>query len=248
MSGYRPIYKKIWKDPDFQDLSAEDKLLFIYLCTNEATNESGIYPITPKTISDETNIPYETVKQRLTNGNIKNIDYDVNTRVIFVKNLQKYNTGGKPDLVFKAISKECSSVPHETYWVEFISLYPKYQGIANGLETVCQPSDNDTIKIRYDKEIYGEFQNILLTKAECSKLIERFGDEGFKRRVKQLSTGIESKGYKYKSHYATILNWERMEVGRNGTHKQDFKKVGENEPDDGEVIPREEWDRDTAIE
>ena len=68
MSGYRPIYKRIWKDPDFQELSAEDKLLFIYLCTNEMTSESGIYPVTAKTIIYETGLDDKTVVQRLSNG------------------------------------------------------------------------------------------------------------------------------------------------------------------------------------
>jgi hypothetical protein len=29
--------------------------------------------------------------------------------------------------------------------------------------------------------------------------------------------GISSKGYKYKSHYATILSWDRLEKKRNPT-------------------------------
>ncbi len=40
---------------------------------------------------------------------------------------------------------------------------------------------------RIDKNTYGEFSKVLLSS----------------------DTGIESKGYKYNSHYATILNWAR---------------------------------------
>ena len=61
MAKYRSIHQKIWTDPDFQDYSANGKLIFIYLCTNASTSESGIYAITPKTISDETGIEKEKV-------------------------------------------------------------------------------------------------------------------------------------------------------------------------------------------
>jgi len=50
---------------------------------------------------------------------------------------------------------------------------------------------------------------VLLSASEQKKLMERFSVEGFKERVRALNDGIMSKGYKYKSHYHTILSWER---------------------------------------
>jgi len=70
------------------------------------------------------------------------------------------------------------------------------------------------------KKVYGQFKNVLLSDNEKKKLIDKFDEGGFKERVEQLSLYIESKGDKYKSHYATILNWERMGEQRSGTHKQ----------------------------
>ena len=66
-----------------------------------------------------------------------------------------------------------------------------------------------------NKKTYGQFKNVLLSDSEKKKLIDKFGDTGFEDRVEQLSLGIESKGYEYKSHYATILSWERMDEKRN---------------------------------
>lgn len=65
-----------------------------------------------------------------------------------------------------------------------------------------------------EKKPYGEFLNVFLTDAEKGKLIDKYDAKGFMERVNSLSLGIESKGYKYKSHYATILNWDRMEKRR----------------------------------
>ena len=60
---------------------------------------------------------------------------------------------------------------------------------------------------------YGEFKNVILTEDEYQKLIKKFGEQGTSIRIENLSEGIASKGYKYKSHYATILSWERKNRG-----------------------------------
>lgn len=60
-----------------------------------------------------------------------------------------------------------------------------------------------------EKKPYGPFANVLLTDDECARLLENFGDAGSARRIQALSEYIASKGKKYKSHYATILTWER---------------------------------------
>jgi len=68
---------------------------------------------------------------------------------------------------------------------------------------------------RKQKKSYGEFNNVLLLDEEKQKLIQKYGEVGFRERVEKLSLGIESKGYKYRSHYATILNWERRDEKNN---------------------------------
>jgi len=61
------------------------------------------------------------------------------------------------------------------------------------------------------KNKYGEYKNILLTNIEYNKLIDKFGDSGCKHWIKTLDEGIEQHGYKYKSHYLTILKWHSKE-------------------------------------
>ncbi len=82
------------------------------------------------------------------------------------------------------------------------TLYPK---MVNTKDTTTK----DTIT----KDIYGEFKNVLLTAGEKKKLDEMFGSSKAIELIESLSMGIESKGYRYKSHYATILNWERRHSG-----------------------------------
>ena len=70
------------------------------------------------------------------------------------------------------------------------------------------------------KERFGSFKNVLLTQDEKKKLIEKFGFSSAKERVENLSLFVESTGRKYKSHYATILAWDR----RDNANKQITEK------------------------
>ena len=87
-----------------------------------------------------------------------------------------------------------------------------------------QPLPETTTKNTTEKHSYGEFSNVLLTIKENEKLETKFGLEGAAKKIEELSSAIESKGYKYKSHYATILNWDRRDNGS----KPEGKTAGVN--------------------
>ena len=61
------------------------------------------------------------------------------------------------------------------------------------------------------------FSNILLTEEEFIKLQEKF-NTSLQERIDNLSEAIEAKGYKYKSHYAALLNWARRDQKQGGNH------------------------------
>ena len=90
--------------------------------------------------------------------------------------------------------------------------------IQNIPQTTTETTTETTTK--ENKHPYGGFGNVLLSDSELKKLQERFGEYEAWGWIDELSHAIESKGYKYKSHYATILNWNRRnEGGNNGTHR-----------------------------
>ena len=66
-------------------------------------------------------------------------------------------------------------------------------------------------KVRLGKNIYGEFQNVLLKSEEFDKLNERLGTKLTEYYIEAVDNYIESTGKKYKSHYATILSWSRKD-------------------------------------
>lgn len=88
----------------------------------------------------------------------------------------------------------------------------------NKCQQVCtdneNDNDNDNVpkgnKKNISKKKHGEFDNVLLTEEEFEKLKAKFPAD-YEKRINALSGYIASKGTKYKSHYATILNWSRNE-------------------------------------
>lgn len=180
MAKYRPLYTKIWKDPDFQELSPEHKLVFIYLCTNEVTSESGIYPITPKTIADETAISRDQVAKLLENGNIRNVQYDPANRLVFIKNFHKYNRGGKPALIRQSILNDCETCPTTPLWQSFIETYPDFkadittvcQRFANGLPTVVDKSALILISTKSQSQSQSQSQHTRATTTTTTKKTE----------------------------------------------------------------------------
>ncbi len=139
MARYRPLYKTFWKDPDIQDLAPDKKLLHIYLFGNEAVTESGIYHVTPKTISDETGLDIEWIKEQLAQGFARNILYDPDNRLIFIRKIRKYNTGGSPKLIEKSILADFNLSSYSPLWQDFLLEYPQYKPLLNGCVTVDEP-------------------------------------------------------------------------------------------------------------
>ena len=73
----------------------------------------------------------------------------------------------------------------------------------------CTPEIDIEKKGEPLKKTYGEFNNVKLTDKDYEKLKEKFPD--YEDKIEALSIGIDSKGYKYKNHYSTILNWDRRD-------------------------------------
>ena len=85
-------------------------------------------------------------------------------------------------------------------------------------------------KEKYIKRKYGSFENVELTDEEYQKLKDQFQD--YESKIEALSSYIASKGVRYKSHYATILNWSRKDQEKlptwwNKEQKKDTSNIDE---------------------
>lgn len=79
--------------------------------------------------------------------------------------------------------------------------------------------DKDKEKAVTEKKVFGEFGNVTLSDKEYGKLVAKLGEPRAKKAIEILSAAKHSKGYKYKSDYATFHTWviselEKREVGK----------------------------------
>ena len=229
MARYRPVFTDIWVcDDKFQDYSVEGKLLFLYLITNDHLEESGIYKITYKTISNETDIPKEKVK-KLINEEIKNnVSYDDKNSVIFVHKFLKFSGGGNPELIKKSIEKGKRLIK-TTLWNKFHNYYTRdLEPLDNILEIF--PSNS----IPNDNSIPNEDTEILA-------LLFKVKDYPFNKEkdlefIKGLKTEFPDVDILEKTKQITI-NWlkfplnkksrPRVQIRRWVTNEQKWQKEGD---------------------
>lgn len=135
MAEYRQIHTSIWKDSWFLDLEPDEKLLFIYLFSNESTSVAGIYKIATKVIAFETGLEHTVVKTILDRfaqaGKVL-----VEGEVIWVKNLRKYNATRSPK-VAQRIAHDLEDIPECAVKRAYQSYYGSALGPGTG--TVCIP-------------------------------------------------------------------------------------------------------------
>ena len=98
-------------------------------------------------------------------------------------------------------------------------------GLLSGHKLVKKIDRNDSKNDSLNDPIhtYGDF--VRLKDSDFWKLVNKLGLEKTQEMIEALNNGIGSKGYKYKSHYHTILNWVRRdEKGLNNGRKTILKR------------------------
>lgn len=131
-------------------------------------------------------------------------------------------------------TQEITQCTHGKFSVFTIQNYAEYQGdntASNKQVTQSQHTANTEVtqtlilrnqevkKSRKEKDIpygiskkkYGEFENVLLNGQEHGKLVDSLGDIGAAEYIERLSAYLAQTGHRYKSHYATLLNWWRKD-------------------------------------
>lgn len=129
-------------------------------------------------------------------------------------------------------TQEITHLPHGKFSVFTVKNYSEYQGdntTSNNQVTQNQHSANTdpyikksrsqeiknikekNISIEILKKKFGEFENVMLTGEEHEKLVDSLGDIGAKEYIERLSSYLAQSGRRYRSHYATLLNWWRKD-------------------------------------
>ena len=128
MAIYRTLYTKFWEDDKVLDeMSMEEKLLYIYLLTNPRVKQCGCYAISFHQIFLQTNISKENAKKIIEKfeKELNLVKYSKNTKEILLLNFYKYNW--TPSHLIKAcIEKELNEVK-EPVFIEYIKKMIEYK-------------------------------------------------------------------------------------------------------------------------
>ena len=187
MAKYRPIYTNIWKDPNFQNFNSTEKIIFIYLFSNEQTSESGIYPITTQTIANETGLTKSSIDKVLVKG-LPNVCYDFERSFVFVVNFLTHNGKGRPDLVKKAIENENEKFA-TPLWAIFNYRYPyfkqeiDYKQLNKDLEKTLQDLDKSFPKLNSNSN--RNSNSISININTCKRSNKRIGDNGTEKKKRE---------------------------------------------------------------
>lgn len=99
----------------------------------------------------------------------------------------------------------------------------KINTLPQGNERLTELNTINSIQLTKDIKViktkYGEFENVLLSDEEYSKLLQS-NQHNLGEVIEELSGYMESTGKRYKSHYATLLNWLRRKGSGTKNYKQ----------------------------
>ena len=94
MAKYRSVQTSFWDDTKVVDeFTPEDRYFYLYLLTNQKSNQIGCYELSIKQICRDTGYNEETVIKLINRfkDTLKVIYYDFDTKEILLKNWYKYN-------------------------------------------------------------------------------------------------------------------------------------------------------------
>jgi hypothetical protein len=160
MSKLRSVSTSFWSDPFVEELTPSEKLLYLYLITNEKTNMLGIYEVSFRKISFETGLDIETLKKAFKSfETINKIKYKHNH--VFLLNFlkhQKFNTNMKISAI------DCyNELPKE---LKDSQLSINKDDINKGFERLCQGFGilrkvevEDEVKLEDEKEVKERILN-----------------------------------------------------------------------------------------
>ena len=213
----RVVNTKFWTDAYITELDPSEKLIFIYLITNNLTNICGIYEITLRQISFDTGFELETVKRILQrferDGKVAYKD-----GWVAIRNFIKNQNQGSPQ-VKKGIKREfeLSPIYHQNYVLEGIDTLSYLTKPNLTKPNLTKPNDESTFAddSKFDKSIITQyFEGRNYPKEEAELFYNHYAGQGW-----VTGSGLPIVNWKLKAE-----NWHKEQGKRNlKNHKSELK-------------------------
>jgi hypothetical protein len=159
MADFRQIHTHIWKDPWFLDLKADEKLLFIYLFSNELACLSGLYTIPVKVMAFETDLPRDRIDAILITFQEAGKVYREGN-LTWVPNLMRYNaaniTSPKIQAHLRTLLDSVSACPLKRRWIAhyngMVDVGYRIDTVSPTADTLCIPDPESESEHEHDTE------------------------------------------------------------------------------------------------
>lgn len=120
MAIYRQIHTTVWKDDWVGELSTKEKLLWMYLTTNDRTTQCGVYVFSWRYAPFETGLSIEEIRKIISKFQIDGkIKFNESNNEIMIVNWLKYNSARSPK-VAAVIDKELKGIKTPEFESEVI--------------------------------------------------------------------------------------------------------------------------------
>ena len=184
---YRNADTRMWKDDWFLDLEPLEKLLFIYLFTNDNTTLTGLYKISMRVIEFETALDKEFILSTLDKfSHAGKVHYHDN--LIWVVNLRKYNDSKSP--------KVQSRINYELTLIPDCPLKKAY--ISGNIQYLYSMDTDSTIQINPNQSINNTIQ---LEEEEATSQIYRTYEAEFGPITPAISDKLEAARKDYQASW-----------------------------------------------
>ena len=154
MAKFRSIQTSFWSDSKIvDDFTPEDRYFYLYLLTNEKSNQLGSYEISKNQMCRDTGYDLETIEKLLKKfEEIHNIIvYDNKTKEIFIKNWHKYNWLNSWETKV-CIDKEFSEIKSQKIIDEISPLYAPYMPQGSNNNKKNNKNNNNNKKKKNNKK------------------------------------------------------------------------------------------------
>jgi hypothetical protein len=149
MAGYRQIHTQIWKDEWFIELEPQEKMLFIYMFSNDLSSIAGIYKIPLRVMANETGLSLEFITETITKFERDNkVLY--RDGVLWIVNMEKYHRNASPRTAIK-VNSDIDKIPDGI--VKKAYLYHKRTGIYS-IDTVSILS-SESVNVNVNVSVNG---------------------------------------------------------------------------------------------
>ncbi len=218
MPRIRTVKPAFWLDEDLGTIKRDARLLYIGLWNH--SDDRGVFEWRPGKIKIEV-FPYDTDVKSETVSSWLNMLKSIGNIFYFEEKGKPF--GYIPTFVSHQKIDKPSPGQYLTSSLPDVTIEPSprtpetSEPVATEGNSKVKEKEKEGTRTITEKKVYGICNNVWLSDEEHKKLVEKFGEAGGKARIDKLSTYIGSKGDKYRSHYATVLNWDNKDGETNGT-------------------------------